>query len=80
MKARVQKWSNGLALRIPKSVATVSGLEEDTLVDMSLVQGKLIVRPVARKRVTLKNLLRRITDENRHEEMETGPRVGKEIW
>jgi antitoxin MazE len=80
MKTRIQKWGNSLALRIPKSFAAETGLDQDALVDMALVDGKLIVTPVRIPSVTLEQLLAHITDDNRHEEHDTGPAVGTEAW
>lgn len=80
MKTRVQKWGNSLALRIPKSFASEAGLRENTSVNLSLREGKLIVQPVAEEPLTLEQLLRGVTDENIHGEWNTGPAVGREIW
>ena len=41
MEARVQKWGNSLALRIPKPFATEAGIEEDSSVRIELVEGRL---------------------------------------
>lgn len=80
MKTRVQKWGNSLALRIPKTFAAEAGLRENTSVNLSLREGKLIVQPLAEEPLTLEQLLRGVTDENIHGEWSTGPAVGKEIW
>ena len=80
MKTRIQKWGNSLALRIPKSFAIETGLDQDTMVDVALVDGKLIVTPVLTPSVTLQQLLADITDENRHAEYDTGEAVGTEVW
>jgi antitoxin MazE len=80
MKTRVQKWGNSLALRIPKSFAVETGLCADAAVELSLVNGALVVRPITPQPVTLEELLRGITDENLHGEWDTGPAVGKEVW
>lgn len=80
MKARIQKWGNSLALRIPKSFAAEAHLEQDTVVDLALEDGKLIVAPVAEPTFTLEELLAGVTDDNLHGEVDTGPAVGKEIW
>jgi len=79
MKTRIQKWGNSLALRIPKSFAAETGLREDTPIELSLVEGKLIVQPLSNEPLTLDELLRGITDQNLHDEWDTGPAVGKEI-
>lgn len=80
MRTRVQKWGNSLALRIPKSFAAEAGLQEDAPVELSVVEGKLIVQPVAPQSPTLEELLRGVTDENLHGEWDTGPAVGREAW
>ena len=80
MKTRVQKWGNSLALRIPKSFATEAGLREGAPVELSLVEGKLVVESISEEPLTLDELLRGVTDQNLHGEWHTGPSVGREVW
>ena len=80
MKARIQKWGNSLALRIPKSFAVEAHLEQDSLVELALVDGKLIVVPVAELALTLDQLLAGVTEQNLHREVDTGQATGNEIW
>jgi antitoxin MazE len=80
MKTKVQKWGNSLALRIPKIIAVKAGLHADTVVELSLVGGNLVVRPIMPEALTLDQLLRGVTDETRPGEWVTGPAVGKEVW
>jgi antitoxin MazE len=80
MKTRVQKWGNSLALRIPKSFADEVGLQKETPVEVSLADGKLVITPVARPELTLKQLLAKVTEENLHHEVDTGRAVGNETW
>lgn len=80
MKARVQKWGNSLALRIPKSFALEAYLQENTPVELSLVEGKLIVVPQSAPSPTLEELLRGVTEENLHGEWDTGRPQGNETW
>ena len=80
MKTRVQKWGNSLALRIPKSFAAEARLQEDSPVEMLLVDGKLVIQAAREKVLLLDDLLRGVTDENLHGEWHTGPAVGKEVW
>ncbi len=80
MKTKVQKWGNSLALRIPKSFAAETLLEPDTEVELSLVDGKLVVTPVVQLIYSLEDLLSEITAENIHEEADTGTSVGLEAW
>jgi antitoxin MazE len=80
MKSRVQKWGNSLALRIPKSVAVEAGLRADGAVEISLVEGALVVQPIARQPPSLDELMRGVTDSNMPADWDTGPPVGKEVW
>jgi len=80
MKTRVQKWGNSLALRIPKSFADEVGLLNDSSVEVSLTNGKLVVVPIEKPGVTLKKLLTQITENNIHHEVDSGPAVGNETW
>ena len=78
MRTRVQKWGNSLALRIPKAFADEVHLDQDSTVDVSLVNGKLVVEPVARPAWTLDELLAGVTEQNLHGEIDTGPAVGND--
>jgi len=80
MRTRIQKWGNSLALRIPKSFATEVGLHRETSVEISLADGKLVITPVAKPKLTLKQLLAKVTKENLHHEVDTGPAIGNETW
>ncbi len=79
MKSRVQKWGNSLALRIPKAFAEEAGLRANSTVELSLVDGALVVQPVAPP-LTLEELLRGVTDDNLPGEWDMGPAAGKEAW
>ena len=80
MITRVQKWGNSLALRIHKSFANEIGLKKETSVEVSLADGKLVITPVAKPELTLKQLLSKITKENLHNEVDTGCAAGNETW
>jgi antitoxin MazE len=80
MKTRIQKWGNSLALRIPKSFALETGLDKDVLVDVALVNGKLVVTPLLTSAISLEALLAGITNDNLHDEQDTGVAVGNEVW
>jgi antitoxin MazE len=80
MKARIQRWGNSLALRIPKAFAAEAGLADDVPVDLSIVRGKIVVNPLTAESPKLDELLQGITPDNLHGEWQSGPAVGKEIW
>ena len=80
MKTRIQKWGNSLALRIPKSFALEAQLLQDSEVDLSLVDGRLVVEPSPKVTWTLEQLLAQVTEENKHGEVDTGLAAGAEVW
>jgi antitoxin MazE len=80
MRARVQKWGNSLAVRIPKAFAKQAALAQDSDVDLALENGRLIITPVPERRYVLEEMLDRITPDSIHEEVDFGPPVGKEEW
>lgn len=80
METRVKKWGNSLALRIPKPLAIEAGIEEETLIELVLKEGRLHIVPLSEPEPTLDELLARVTEENRHEEIDTGSAQGLEAW
>ncbi|MBE9508894.1 MAG: AbrB/MazE/SpoVT family DNA-binding domain-containing protein [Chloroflexi bacterium] len=80
METRVKKWGNSLALRIPRPLAAEVGLDDDSPVELSLVEGKLVVSPLRQVEYSLEHLLAQVTEENMHGEVDTGPAVGGEAW
>jgi hypothetical protein len=46
MITRLQKWGNSLALRIPKPFAAEAGLEQEGQVNLTLMDGKIVISPV----------------------------------
>ena len=80
MLTKVQKWGNSLALRIPKTFAVDARIENDSVVEMSLVKGHIVVTPIAAPKWTLEQLLAGVNKENIHHETDTGLAVGKEVW
>ena len=80
MQLVVRKWGSSLAIRIPKTIAAESKIEEGSLVDISLKKGTVIITPVRAKDYTLDELLEGVTAENIHGEVDTGAPVGREQW
>jgi antitoxin MazE len=80
MIAKVQKWGNSLAVRIPRSVAQDTHLNSGNTVDVAVQDGQIVIVPVRRPRFRLDELLRGVTIQNRHNESESGAAVGREAW
>ncbi len=78
MKARIVKWGNSLAIRIPKPVAKQAKLMAgDSLEIDAADDGRVELRRTARI-PNLAQLVAQITPENRYEEIPAAE-VGKEL-
>ena len=80
MQTKIQKWGNSLALRIPRSFAAEAQVEEGATVDLSVENGRLLVRPLRVRKYALKGLLRKVNRRNLHGEISTGKAIGREAW
>ena len=81
MTTQIGKWGNSLAVRIPGAHAKELGLKNGMEVDISLVEGKIVLRaPRGRRRYSLDELVAAITPENIHGETDWGEAVGREVW
>ena len=80
MRTKIGRWGNSLAVRIPKDLAEEARLEVETEVELSVEGYRLLVEPTTPGRWTLRDLLARVTKENRHAEVNLGPPVGHEVW
>jgi antitoxin MazE len=77
-KGQIAKWGNSLAIRIPKAVAEQAHVQEGTEIVIEALDGHIELRPADRI-PTLEELVAQITPDNRHDETDWGPDVGKEI-
>lgn len=80
MKTKIQKWGNSLAIRIPKSFALDINLKQDELVDLSVDENKIVITPMGGEKYSLEELLKGVSENNLHGEIDTGSPIGKEIW
>lgn len=80
MVATVKKWGNSLAVRIPQSLAKEICLAEGTEINLGVVDGNLVIKPRSRKRYSLDELIKGITPDNLHAEIDSGIVAGNEIW
>lgn len=80
MLTKIQKWGNSLALRIPKAFALDAQLDNDSVVEVSLVDGQIVIKPVQSPTWTLEKLLAGINNDNIHGETDTGEAIGNEVW
>lgn len=80
MRAKVKKWGNSAAVRIPASVMRATRLDLDEAVEVREDAGRIVIEPVRQKTYDLDKLLKGITSKNQHEAIDFGPAAGKEVW
>ncbi len=80
MTTTIQKWGNSLALRIPKALARDTHLENGSVVNLAVRQGKVVIEPVQKTKYQLDELLKGVSKKNIHRCVDTGPAVGREVW
>jgi antitoxin MazE len=66
-------WGNSLALRIPKSFAQEIMLSDKSVVEIRVVQGKIVVASVPEPEITLEKLLSDVNERNLHREVSMSP-------
>lgn len=79
MKAKLQKWGNSLAFRVPKGIAEEAGVATNDVVEIDVKEGAIVVQPIG-KEYYLKDLVKGINKKNLHKEIDFGGPVGHEVW
>ena len=80
MQGVVKKWGNSAAVRIPAAVLEAAHVRLDQPVDVREEGGRIVIEPLAPARYDLAALVAGITDDNRHDPVDTGAPVGRESW
>jgi antitoxin MazE len=76
----VKKWGNSAAARIPASVLEAARVRLDQPVDVREEGGRIVIEPLRPVRYDIETLVAGITDGNRHDPVDMGKPVGREIW
>jgi antitoxin MazE len=79
MVAKIQRWGNSLAVRIPNTIAKDLHISQGSQIELKQLDDKIIIAPKQDK-PNLKAMLARITKSNRHPEINTHKVVGNENW
>ena len=77
MQTTVQKWGNSLGIRIPSVYSKELNLKSGSQVEISDDNGKLVIIP---KRISLEELINRVTDDNIQTIIEADSPIGNEEW
>jgi antitoxin MazE len=66
---KVSIWGNSLGIRLPQTILQQMGLKQGDLVAISTEGNKIILSP-ARPRYTLDELLKDVTPDRQHDEVD----------
>lgn len=78
MRARVMKWGNSLAVRIPSPIAEEASLRLGDPLEIEVADQGSVRLHLVGKIPTLAELVAQITPDNRYPEISAGKEIGKE--
>jgi antitoxin MazE len=79
MEAVLKKWGNSVGVRLPSAVLRETRLAENQRVEIHAKKGAIVIKPMKAPRYALRELLARVTRTNRHDAVELGRPVGREL-
>ncbi len=80
MRVVVKKWGNSASVRIPAAVMAAAALSLDQAVDVREEAGRIVIEPIVEDAFDIDDLVRGITEDNRHDAVEIGGPRGREFW
>ena len=72
-RSHVARWGSSLAVRIPKPIAEQWGVREGSAIEIVSVGEQVVLR---KRRCSLAEMMARVTPDNLHPEVDTGPPAG----
>jgi antitoxin MazE len=79
VKVQVVKWGNSHAVRLPRVVLEKAEMRNGDRLEVRVEKGRIALEPASPK-LTLQDLVKRITAKNLHDEQDWGKPVGRELW
>lgn len=76
---KVALWGNSLGIRLPQAIVQQIGLKQGSMISISTEDNKIILSPSTPK-YTLAELLKDVTPEQQHGEVDWGEPKGDEFW
>ncbi len=79
MQVLLEQSEDRLILSIPKSLVETSSITPGSLVELSLVDDKIVLAPARRSKYDIDELMDQVTDENLPEKIDFGLPIGREL-
>ena len=76
-RSHVGRWGSSLAVRIPKPIAEQWGVREGSAIEI-VSRGEQVV--LRKRRHSLAEMMARVTPDNLHSEVGSGPPESNEEW
>lgn len=76
---KISTWGNSLGVRLPQAVLEELGLNDGAIVDIIVDNNKIVLSPI-KEAYDLEELLRNITPDMQHDEMDWGDSLEDEVW
>ena len=80
MLVQMKKTEKGLVIPVPEDLAQKSKFGPDSMVNITLENGRFVVTDPNEPHYTIEELLEGMTEEHLHPEISTGPPRGNEVW
>jgi antitoxin MazE len=80
METRIRQIVDTLYVPLPSEIVLEANLKSESVVDVAVVNGDVIVHPTVSHSYSLEQLLAGVTENNLHQEVDFGSVVGKEVW
>ncbi|ROL62444.1 AbrB/MazE/SpoVT family DNA-binding domain-containing protein [Bacteroidetes/Chlorobi group bacterium ChocPot_Mid] len=80
METISKKWGNSLGIRLPKVMAEHLNINDGSLLELRLEKDYIKIIPIKKQKIKLKDLLSMVNKNNIHNDIETGPPIGNEVW
>lgn len=78
MRAVVRKRGNSASIRIPFTVLAAAKIKIDDPVDIRAERGRIVIEPLRPASYGLADMVKQITRDNLHDEIDFGRPAGKE--
>lgn len=78
--ATIQKWGNSQGIRIPRYILDAAQFDFDETVEIDVIDGKIVIKKMAERRKTIKELFEEFDGEYKEKEIDWGKPVGNEVW
>jgi antitoxin MazE len=74
----VRTWGNSLAVRLPRIIAEEVGITVDSPVEISVLEGSVVLSPIEGRKKRLTKLVSLMTADSLHAPDDFGDPVGRE--